>query len=65
MTIILTITTIVFLILFLHASYLYQIQVEYSQELESKLHDINVESYKPTLEDIARSGGVEIKEESN
>ena len=65
MTIILTITTIVFLILFLHASYLYQMQVEYSQELESKLHDINVESYKPTLEDIARSGGVEIKEESN
>ena len=65
MTIILAITTIVFLILFLHASYLYQMQVEYSQELESKLHDINVESYKPTLEDIARSGGVEIKEESN
>jgi len=58
MTIILAITTIVFLILFL-------LQVEYSQELESKLHDINVESYKPTLEDIARSGGVEIKEESN
>ena len=33
--------------------------------IRSKLHDINVESYKPTLEDIARSGGVEIKEESN